>query len=269
MPKPSLAGQPDVSYRLQSGISVCMAVVQRLRCQLERIIDHGQQVYTLELRPEHPVPRFLPGQFLHLALDAYDPCDFWPESRAFSIASPPTERTVLRISYSVHGRFTARMERELHVGRCVWVKLPYGEFVVDGSRPAVLLAGGTGITAFSAFLAGLTPDHPHPVWLAYGARDRQRLIYRSLIEQQAHKVSRLRVYYFVEQDDDGGPSTPDGPEPPVKVGRMSCTAVWPDVERPDEALFYLSGPPAMLKTLTAELRMLGVSPAAIRTDAWE
>lgn len=246
-----------------------MAVVQRLRCQLERIIDHGQQVYTLELRPERPVPRFLPGQFLHLALDAYDAGDFWPESRVFSIASSPATREVLRISYSVRGRFTARMERELRPGRWVWVKLPYGEFIVDAGRPAVLLAGGTGITAFTAFVEGLTPDHPHPVWLAYGARDRERLIYRDMLQQQARKVARLRVYYFVEQDDDGRSPAPGDHEPPVRPGRVSCAAVWPDVERPDEAIFYLSGPPAMLKALTWELHGLGVSPAAIRTDAWE
>lgn len=244
-----------------------MAVVQRLRCQVERIVDHGQQVYTLELRPERLVPRFMPGQFLHLALDEYDPGGFWPESRVFSIASSPLEREVLRISYSVRGRFTARMERELSVGRWVWVKLPYGEFVVDGNRPAVLLAGGTGITAFTAFLAGLTPDHAYPVWLAYGARGRQQLIYREMIEQQARKVTRLHAYYFVEQDDDSRPS--GAVELPVQVGRVSCAAIWPDVEHPHEAIFYLSGPPTMLKTLTSELRVLGVSPAAIRTDAWE
>ena len=76
----------------------------------------------------------------------------------FSIASSPRERDRLTITYAVKGAFTTRMERELAVGREVWVKLPYGEFVIDPTRDAVLFAGGTGVTAFTAFLQSLTPD---------------------------------------------------------------------------------------------------------------
>src|SRR3954451_21559102 len=106
-----------------------MAVAQKLGCVIEGIVDHGAHVYTLALRPERPAPRFRPGQFLHLALDPYDPTGFWPESRVFSIASAPHERDRLRITYAVHGRFTGRMESEAIEGRRVWVKLPYGDFV--------------------------------------------------------------------------------------------------------------------------------------------
>jgi len=85
-----------------------MGMPQKIRCQVADIIDHGEHVYTVDLLPERPVPRFQPGQFLHLALDPYDPSGFWPESRVFSIASSPSRRERLRISYSVKGRFTPR-----------------------------------------------------------------------------------------------------------------------------------------------------------------
>ncbi len=246
-----------------------MAVVHKLRCQVANIIDHGLQVYTLELRPERPVPRFRPGQFLHLALDEYDPAGFWPESRVFSIASAPKERACLRVSYAVRGRFTARMERELSVGSTVWIKMPYGDFIVDGSRPAVLLAGGTGITAFTAFIEELEPDHSCPVWLVYGARDRQRLIGYDLVQRQVQRVAQLRVFYFVERDDDPPGLQVDTPSASWEVGRISCGAIWGHLNGVDHTVFYLSGPPAMVQALTHELRGLGVAPAAIRTDAWE
>ena len=86
------------------------------------------------------------GQFLHLALDAYDPTGFWPESRAFSIASPPSDEA----SCGSRTRSTADSrrgwKRELSEGAEVWVKMPYGDFVVTG-EDVVLFAGGTGITA--------------------------------------------------------------------------------------------------------------------------
>src|SRR5699024_1464423 len=118
----------------------------------------GERVYTLVLRPERRVPRFRAGQFLHLALDRYDPTGFWPESRVFSIASPPDGRDEVRITYAVKGGFTSRMEAEAVEGREVWIKLPYGDFVVDAAADVALFAVGTGVTAFTAFLEGLPPD---------------------------------------------------------------------------------------------------------------
>src|ERR1700687_230805 len=105
-----------------------MGVTQKLGCVVERGVAHGERVYPLALRPQHLVPRFRPGQFLHLALDPYDPSGFWPESRVFSIASPPAQRDAIPITYAVHGRVTARMESDLVEGRHVWIQLPYGAF---------------------------------------------------------------------------------------------------------------------------------------------
>src|SRR5436309_2050448 len=135
-----------------------MPTTQKLACRVDRIVEHGERVYTIALRPERPAPRFRAGQFLHLALDPYDPSRFWPESRVFSIASGPAERELLQITYAVHGRFTTRMERELVEGAQVWVKMPYGDFVIEHDSDVVLFAGGTGITAFTAFLQSLTAD---------------------------------------------------------------------------------------------------------------
>jgi len=238
-----------------------VAVTQKLRCAVEQIVPHGERVYTLILRPERPAPRFRAGQFLHLALDPYDPSGFWPESRVFSIASAPAERDAVRITYAVHGRFTARMESELAEGRQVWIKMPYGDFVVGGRADVVLFAGGTGITAFTAFLEGLTPAQ-HAITLAYGARSDRLLIYRDVVERCAARVPSLDVAYFVEQ---GG----DADRPGVLRGRVSVEAVWPRVPRPRDASYYISGPPPMLRSIGEDLRARNISPEAIHIDAWE
>jgi len=245
-----------------------MAVAQKIRCHIERIIPHGDRVYTVEMKPERLLPRFRPGQFLHLALDPYDPSGFWPESRVFSIASSPKERERLRIVYAVKGLFTSRMEEEMREGQPIWVKLPYGEFFIDSDSDVVLFAGGTGITAFTAYLDGLAPDAPHAVHLAYGARTPRLLIERDAVERRAAEVPRLRVYCFAEADVADLPPQADGRTPPRR-GRLSAAALWPDIANPRETVFYLSGPPPMLKALSRELQELGISGDRIRIDAWE
>jgi ferredoxin-NADP reductase len=241
-------------------------MAQKLNCVVEQIIDHGERVYTLALRPERPVPRFRAGQFLHLALDPYDPSGFWPESRVFSIASPPAERDLVRITYAVYGRFTARMESELVEGKAIWMKMPYGDFVIENRADVVLFAGGTGITAFTAFLEDLPPANRHAVTLAYGARTSRLLIYREVVERCARRVPSLDVAYFVEDlvhDEDG-----DHP-PAVTPGRVSVDAVWPRLRRPSDTTFYISGPPPMLKSIGQDLRARNIAPEAIHIDAWE
>lgn len=246
-----------------------MAIVQKIRCQVERILDHGERVYTVVLKPERLVPRFRPGQFLHLALDQYDPSGFWPESRVFSIASSPRQRDRLRLVYSVRGRFTARMEREIREGRFLWVKMPYGEFVIDNQTDVVLVAGGTGITAFTAFLEDLPPDFAKAVHLAYGARSRDLLIFRPRLGELAKTLSRLRVYYFIEKLQDmpaGEGLAGSSCEIP---GRLSVEAIWHKISGPLKTTFYLSGPPAMVKTISQELIFSGIQKERIKIDAWE
>jgi ferredoxin-NADP reductase len=225
--------------------------VQKIRCKVESIQAHGGGVYTLALRPERPAPRFRPGQFLHLALDPYDPSSFWPESRVFSIASSPQRRECLEITYSVVGRFTTRMQRELAPGSEVWVKLPYGDFVVQSGGEVALVAGGTGVTAFTAFLQGLEAGSAPSLRLFYGARRADLLIYAQLCG--------LRAQLFAEE----------GAEPPVQAGRLSLEAVWAGMDDPLRADYYLSGPPAMLKYFSGGLLARGVPPSAVRMDAWE
>lgn len=248
-----------------------MATPRKLRCRVKRIIAHGDHVFSVHLAPAQPAPAFRPGQFLHLTVNEYDPSGFWPESRVFSIASAPTRRDELAICYSVRGRYTARMERELCEGREVWIKLPYGEFVIDPSRDTVLFAGGTGISAFTAFLDGLHPEHPRRVWLIYGARTPELLIQRGAVLEWIARLPRLQAVLMAESGMPGA-DIPAQVRPNAlicRAGRTSVEAVWPLIPEALAFVYYLSGPPAMLATLAADLRGSGVAAADIRTDAWE
>ena len=217
------------------------------------VTDHGERVYTVELDPSIVAPRFKPGQFLHLALDPYDGAGFWPESRVFSIASSPLVRDRLTITYAVKGAFTTRMEGELAAGVDVWVKLPYGEFEVDPAADAVLFAGGTGVTAFTAFLESIPADVTSRVVLFYGARTPDLFVYGPMVESRAREVPALTCRLVCEET----------------MGRLDVGVAWPTIAPLHHPVFYLSGPPAMLTALTKQLRDRDVPPDRIRIDAWE
>jgi ferredoxin-NADP reductase len=238
-----------------------MAQPVRLRARIAEVETHAPDVRSYTLVPERPVPRFRPGQFLHLAIDPFDPSQHWPDSRVFSIASSPEERQRLRVTVSAVGKFTKRM-MELKHGDEVWVKLPYGDFVIqaEDAGPVILIAGGTGITPFVSFLAG--PPVAVPVRVLYGAKRSDLLIYRKVLDHAAQQSSTFAWQAHVEE-------SPAGGEIP---GRLSVEAALRTAQGTGAAApetYYISGPPVMLALFRTGLAAAGVAAERIRTDAWD
>ena len=229
---------------------------------VREIINHGRQTYTLIAEPERRLPKFRPGQFLHLALDEYDPSSHWPDSRVFSIASSPERPENLRITYTVKGVFTARMANELQTGSDIWLKLPYGYFVLedDFRNEVALIAGGTGFTPFASFLEYLTDKGIDlKLRIAYGAADPSLLIFRNIIEDAARSLPDLRRLYFSEMIGSND----------VIHGVIDLERLWQSLDAPYSAIFYLSGPKLMVEAFRKQLRERRVIEELIKIDAWE
>ena len=234
-----------------------MAVPRKTQCIVDKIIDHGAHVYTLELHSPVNLPAVKPGQFLHLALDPYDPGSFWPESRIFSIATVNREINSITLCYSVKGVFTSRMETELIVGKLVWIKLPFGDFVVAPEDETVLIAGGTGITPFVQYLAA---NHEKPCVLVYGARNKNALLFKQEIDQAGLKNPLLKAFYFVEEADE---------DTDLLNGRLNINWIIEQTACLNNPVFYVSGPPMMIKMFMKDLLDNSIQAGNIRTDAWE
>ncbi len=233
----------------------------KLKAMVAEVVEHQPGLRTLVLKPERPAPRFAAGQFLHLAIDSYDPASHWPDSRIFSIASSPDTRSAIHVTFSAVGQFTRRM-LSLNVGDSVWLKLPYGEFTVETSdaAPAVLVGGGTGVTPFVPLLSGTTPPQG-PVWVLYGGRSPEHLIYRDTIERATKTWPHVRATYFAEQ----------GQAPNTVTGQLSVYELLHAAQAlnaANRAVFYLSGPPGMLQHFSKELQAHGVVLPRIHIDAW-
>jgi ferredoxin-NADP reductase len=241
-----------------------MANPAKVLGRVKSVVPYGEGVYHVTLSVDKRYTRYLPGQFLHLALDPFDPTEgYWPESRVFSIASEPRQDEV-SIVYSVKGAFTKRMESELVAGREIWLKLPYGSFIVDeellNSGPVVLVAGGTGVSPYLPFLKK-PRDSGQLVYLYYGIRKPSHLLFREVFEGLLpHPWFRLRLR--IEEGGDQSLS--------FETGRLSIDDMVLTLEHPlRECNFFLSGPPAMIRGFRDELSRREVPSSQIHTDEWE
>ena len=226
-------------------------LVKKYFAEIVSIHHPADGVYTLELSAQQPF-KYVPGAFLHLALDEYDPSNAWPESRCFSIQTSP-EETNIRITYAVKGRFTQRMEKELAVGRQIWLKLPFGDLFTQehNKNLTVFIAGGTGITPFlSLFTDQSFAKYMNP-HLYTGFRDKSLHFYQNELKkaQEINPALQTTVFY---QDTDGV----------IDIERIYNA-------HPDAGAFFISGPPAMIKSFKQYLLSKGVSEDKVKTDEWE
>lgn len=240
-----------------------MANPSKVLATVAQVIDQGEGVHVVSLKVDPRFTRFSAGQFLHLALDEYDPSvGFWPESRVFSIASLPRQDLVT-IVFSVKGTFTARMERELVIGRKVWLKLPYGDFIIRWdetySGPLILVAGGTGISPFLPYLLS-EGGKDHETYLFYGIRKPSHLLFKNTLSSLCEE-SWFHGTIFVEE----GKLDPL----PFSKGRLSVHAIQEGLGAEFlRGRYYLSGPPDMIRSFRTQLSESGIPKDRICIDEW-
>jgi glycine betaine catabolism B len=238
------------------------------RAKVDKVKRHTSDVLSYRLKADKLLPRFYPGQFIHLALDPYHPASFWPESRIFSVANSVNDHCTIELTISRQGRFTSRILEELEEGSEVWAKGPYGEFRVDGvsgcSHP-VLIAGGTGITPFCAFMDAALQLGTFPAKgasLYYGAKTEELLIFRELADRCAAQFPVFHVRYFSEASCRQNES--------LRQGTIELGAIMEETREYSNRGFYLSGPRRMIETFSRRLTDdFGILSEKVFTDAWQ
>jgi len=242
-----------------------MAAPLKIKARIEKIIKHKDGITFFKLAPEKKC-RFRPGQFLHLALDEYDPSFNWPESRVFSIANSPFRSDFIDILVSPKGNFTKRMVKELKVNDEVWIKLPYGIFNFDDAinSDCILIAGGTGISPFISFLESVIDAHPHfnSLNLFYGIRDKELIIFNDLLEECSKTVAGFEHTIFVENYTDKN-------EKNIFKGILPVKEIVKTTINYKKPVYYLSGPKAMINAFDKELNKNNILQENIIYDNWE
>ena len=220
--------------------------------EVVRIDNPVDSLYVLELKSKEKPFRFLPGQFLHLALDEYDPSQGWPESRCFSIQAQHSPDTLV-LSFSAKGRFTTRMAQELKPGSRVTVKLPYGSLFheSDAASRCVFIAGGTGITPFLSLFTDNTFAAYTKPGLYAGFRNKSYNLYDAYL-LRAKEINNGFEYRLKCED---------------MEGMLDITEI--AAREHHGSLFFLSGPPVMIASFRKYLESVGVDRGNIRTDDWE
>jgi ferredoxin-NADP reductase/MOSC domain-containing protein YiiM/ferredoxin len=208
------------------------------------------------------LPAAAPGQFLVLRIRPAP--DMPPILRNYSISGAPDAGVYrLSIKQEANGIASSFLCNRVRVGEVLEVSAPRGSFTLrPGEGPVVLLSAGIGATPVLAMLHALVSTaSPREVWWLYGARNRKDHPFaqesRGLLQALAH--SRTSIVY-------------SRPGPEDRLGQEYDTPghlTVPLLDRlgvPQNADFYLCGPPSFLGSLTAGLKAWGVAAGRVHQE---
>ncbi|MFN3870584.1 MAG: ferredoxin reductase [Aquificaceae bacterium] len=205
---------------------------------------------------------FYPGQYVMLNV----PYQGELLKRAYSIASPPTQRETLELTIKrvPGGKASAFLTERVKEGDEFLIKGPYGKFlwVPHMGTNLVLIGAGSGIVPLMCILRYIVSANLEHVkaTLLYSNTHYEEIIYREELEK-LRKHSNIKVVHTLTR------SHP--PHWQGYTGRINTSMLLKEIEDIPTNLYYLCGPPAFVDDIAQMLLELGVDKEQIKKEKYD
>lgn len=205
---------------------------------------------------------FKPGQSADLTLLDPPETDAEGNVRTFSIVSAPSEND---LTFVTRMRDTAfkRVLRNMAPGTEIKLEGPMGSFNLhkNPDKPAVLLAGGVGITPFMSMArAAARQNDPHQIYLFYSNRRPEDAAFLEELETlqkqnlNFHLISTMAEMEKSKQSWNG------------ESGFIDAAMLKRHLPSLSGPIYYVAGPPAMVAAMRDMLAKAGVDEDDIRAE---
>lgn len=231
---------------------------------------HEVAEHTMTFQFEKPDGwTFKAGQFVDITLLNPPETDGEGNTRGFSVSSAPHEPTLM-VTTRLRDTAFKRVLKSMPLDSEVKIEGPFGNLTLhnNATRPAVLLAGGIGITPFRSIVIHAAKEKlPHRIFLFYSNRrpeDSAFLEELQALEQQNPSYRLIATMTEVEKS-----NRPWKGEVGLIDYRMldrhlkpAATPQWYTAG----PIYYIAGPPQMVRDLQTMLTNAGVDDDDIRTE---
>jgi glycine betaine catabolism B len=182
--------------------------------------------------------------------------------RHFTISSSPSENFIMFSTRIRDSPYKKRLS-SLEEGAKVKVRGPEGEFVLheDYSKPAIFLSGGIGVTPFRSMLKYATDKQlPIKIIMFDSNRNRSNILFKKEFDDWANINKNLKIMYTISEDEDReherSSSSTAKNDWEGEYGRIDKAMILKYVDNGmlNNSIFYICGPPSMLKAMQALLQ---------------
>jgi ferredoxin-NADP reductase/predicted pyridoxine 5'-phosphate oxidase superfamily flavin-nucleotide-binding protein len=237
--------------------------------KVAKIVDESRSIRSFHLQPDDGAG-LLPHQAgQHLPLRLRLPGVAQPLIRNYTLSVAPSDG-LYRISVKRDGAVSQHLHDNVHVGDCIEARAPNGDFTIDAlqQRPAVLLAGGVGITPMLAMLShvvyeGLRTRSIRPTILFHAARSKAERPFDAELAELVKNADGAVHVVRVLSNIDGARKGIDYDE----HGRIDMALLQRSLPFGNYD-FYVCGPALFTQALYDGLRDYGVMDERIHAEAF-
>ncbi|HXU19677.1 MAG TPA: FAD-dependent oxidoreductase [Verrucomicrobiae bacterium] len=218
---------------------------------------------TIAFRFEKPSGwTFKAGQFIDMTLLDPSETDSEGNTRGFSIASGPHEE-MLMVATRIRDTAFKRVLKTMPIGTAVKIEGPSGDLTLPNNfkRAVALLAGGIGITPFRSMLVRAAKEKlPHRIFLFYSNRRPEDAPFLEELQtlERANPNYKL-IASMTEMKKSQRPW--DG-----ETGLINPEMLTRHLKGAGTPIYFIAGPPAMVKGLHEMLNKAGVDDDDIRAE---
>lgn len=226
-------------------------VVRRSPYRVDKVVVVAGNTVAVELSPIEKAIDFVPGQFVFARFLWSTEDGIIKEAHPFSIASAPGENT-LRLYMKALGDYTNGL-KHLRVGTIAEVEGAFGKFSYThfGDTPQVWIGGGIGITPFLSMARSIQPDSPQ-IDMFYSVVKKEELVdQNALTEFLPSRYPQFKYYTYIAEEQPGFLTASYIEQ---KIGDLKGKEI------------FICGPPAMMKSMRAQLRKMGIPNRKIHTE---
>lgn len=208
--------------------------------RVSEIIPRTCCVTSFRLVADRILP-FRAGQFLQLTLKVHGQ----DQSKYFSLSNSPAEKNYIEFTKKMTGSEFSKSLAGLKLGDPVKIKMPLGVFVLDKAAPKhAFLSGGIGITPIRSMLKDAFDSQlPVDMVLFYSNRTPEDIVFREELETMAKSHQNLKIVFSLDTPG----ACPAGWK--GKCGFINAAMVKEELPDYAERIFYVCGPPVMVKTM--------------------
>lgn len=205
---------------------------------------------------------FEAGQAVDITLLTPSETDAEGNTRTFTIASAPYEKSLM-VATRMRDTAFKRVLKVMPVGAAVQMEGPAGDLTLhrDAARTAVFLAGGIGITPFRSIAFAAAREHlPHRIFLFYSNRrpeDAPFLAELQTLEKENPNCTLIATMTEMEKSHRSWHGETG------LIDREMLARYLKDAMSP---VYYIAGPPEMVKGLHMMINESGVDEGDIRTE---
>jgi ferredoxin-NADP reductase len=202
------------------------------------------------------------GQSLLMTLINPPETDSEGDARTFTIASAPHEAELM-IAARMRDTAFKRVLKTAPVGTTVKIDGPNGEMMLhdDSGRPAVLLAGGIGITPFLAMARHAAHERlPHRLYLFFSNRRPEDAAFLPELQEMEQLNPNYRLIATMAEPEK---STQGWSGETGFIQRAMLERHIADITNP---MYYFAGPPPMTLAMRQMLENIGIGEQAMRSE---